>query len=75
MPETITKEEVHAALEITLAVGEAIRDLKQVPSGHLYAASMAKLTIDQYNQIIATLKKARLVSETDHLLTWIGPVA
>lgn len=62
-----------AAIAQALAVAEAIRALKSVPSGHLYAQVMAHLTLDQYNAIIQTLKNAKLIREEAHLLTWIGP--
>jgi hypothetical protein len=62
-----------AALMIVRHVGVAIRDLGSVPSGHLYAQLMGILTLDQYNAIINTLKKAGMVSESGNLLTWIGP--
>jgi hypothetical protein len=54
-------------------VGIAIRDLGSVPSGYLYAQLMGILTLDQYNAIIDALKSAKMVSESGHLLTWIGP--
>ncbi len=56
------------------AVAEAIRELKSVPSGHLYARLMGKLTLDEYESILDAIKKAGLISEDrSNLLTWIGP--
>lgn len=69
---TITKEQVSAAIRTTQAVAEAIRELKEVPSGQLYARLMSVLSLSQYNQIIDVLKKAGVVSESNHLLKWIG---
>ena len=69
---TITKEHVQAAIRITQAVAEAIRELKEVPSGHLYASLMSQMDLERYNNIIALLKKAGVVSESNHLLKWIG---
>ena len=68
----ITKEQVSAAIRTTQAVAEAIRELKEVPSGQLYARLMSVLSLSQYNQIIDVLKKAGVVSESNHLLKWIG---
>jgi len=59
--------------EITLAVAETIRDLKEVPSGHLYAILMDRMTIDVYDRIIDALKAAGVIEERNHLLRWIGP--
>ncbi len=69
---TITKEQVSAAIRTTQAVAEAIRELKEVPSGQLYSRLMSVLSLSQYNQIIDVLKKAGVVSESNHLLKWIG---
>jgi hypothetical protein len=54
-------------------VAETIRDLGQVPSGHLYAGLMGTITLDQYQTIIGILKEAGVVEECNHLLTYTGP--
>lgn len=66
--------EAGAAVEIIMAVAEAIRSLKSVPSGHLYARLMGSMTLDDYQAVIGVLKRTGLVSESAHLLTWTGPV-
>lgn len=69
-------EQVHAVLTIVSAVGNAIRELREIPSGHLYARLMAycSLRLDQYEAIIETLKRTKMVKEENNLLIWIGPV-
>lgn len=62
-------------LDVILAISDAIRDLKEVPSGHLYARVMFCLDIHGYNAIIQALVNAGLVRKSAHLLTWIGPAA
>jgi len=67
------------ALSIMLVVAEAIRELGEVPSGHLFAHLMTmppltQLTADQYQRMIDCLKGAGLVEERAHLLVWIGPL-
>lgn len=58
-----------------ISVGECIRELGEVPSGHLYARLMGKLSLESYEAIIRQLVKADLVKRSNaHLLTWIGPV-
>jgi hypothetical protein len=67
-----TPNDVKAALGILRAVADAIRELGEVPSGHLYAHLMSKLSLEQYEQVIGVLKQARLIAESNHLLTWVG---
>ena len=55
-----------------LAVRDCIRELHEVPSGHLYARLMDRMSLEVYTQIIEILKKAGVVSESGHLLTYIG---
>ena len=66
------KKQVAAQLRIVAAIGEAIKDLGSVPSGHLYARVMGILYLDQYNQVIGILKKQGLIEEKFYELTWIG---
>ena len=73
MDTTPTKQQIKAALEITLAVADAIRDLGAVPSGHLYAQLMGTMSLENFQAVIRTLKGAGLVREGAHMLTWIGP--
>lgn len=61
-----------AALSVVMAIGETIKDLGHVPSGHLYAQVMGRLSLDQYNKVIDLLKKVGAVKEENHVLTWIG---
>lgn len=70
-----TTDEARAALAIVQAVAETIRELREVPSGHLYASLMGRLTLDQYNRVIGLLKRSGLVEEPSaHLLRWVEPV-
>ncbi len=72
-PYMITKEQKKAAFEVVLAVSETIRVLKTVPSGELYARVMGHVDLDGYNKIIDLLKNTGLVTESAHLLEWVGP--
>ena len=69
---TMTKEQIKAALELIVAIGDVIRELKEVPSGHLYARVMNNLTLEQYESIINQLIRAKLVRKSNHVLYWIG---
>ena len=68
-----TKEQIKAALDVTLVMAETIRELKEVPNGHLYAQVMGQISLASYEKVIETLKRAGLVKEKGNLLTWIGP--
>ncbi len=70
---TENKERLTAALFIAVAVADAIKELGQVPSGHLYARLMGKLSLDQYESLIRTLCNSGVIREDgNHLLHWIG---
>jgi len=71
---TATHEQVKSSLLALRALADAIRDLEQVPSGHLYAAVMSHMSLATYESFISTLIKSDLVRrENSHLLVWIGP--
>lgn len=56
-----------------LVLAEAIRDLGEVPNGHLYARVMAYMSFERYTTAIGVLKSANLIEEKNHMLKWIGP--
>lgn len=67
-------KQVAAALQIVIAVGEAIQEMGRVPSGHLYATLMGVLTLEQYERAIDLLVQAGSVRrERSEELVWIGP--
>lgn len=65
----------YAAIQLIRAVGDTIRDLGEVPSGHLYARLMDRINERTYNAIIDQLKRAKLVEQRGYRLIWIGPPA
>jgi len=70
-----TKEQVKAAIEVTRAIANAIRELHEVPSGHLYTQLMGHLSLDQYQAVIDGLERVKLIKVENYLITWIGPAA
>jgi hypothetical protein len=69
-----TKQQIDALISMIRAVGDAIRELGSVPSGHLYARLCGHLDINSYQKVIDALIGAKLVRRDEsHLLTWIGP--
>lgn len=68
-----TKAQTEAAIQTIRAIADAIKELKEVPSGHLYAQLMGRMSLDQYNQIIGILVNAGVVKQDpSYLLHWIG---
>jgi hypothetical protein len=68
-----TPDQVLAAVTATATIAEAIRELKQVPSGVLYSVVMSKMDLATYQRIIAILKDSGLVAEVNHMLAWVEP--
>jgi len=69
--DSIKLEAVKAATrEMLIAFAQAIRDLGQVPSGHLYAQVCGILSLDEYQAFINALKNAGCIIEVNHLLIW-----
>jgi len=68
------RSQLNSALAVVTAIAETIRELKEVPSGHLYAALMGKMSLEEYEQIIRIIEGADLIKvERSHLIRWIGP--
>ena len=68
-----TLAQKRAALDVVFAIAEAIRTLGSVPSGELYARVMNVMSLQSYQQVIASLVAAGVVEESAHMLRWIGP--
>jgi len=71
-PTKMTTEQAHKLIEFMGAIASLIKEVKEIPSGHLYAQLMGKMSLDQYQNMIATLQNAGLVSLKNDLLTYIG---
>ncbi len=65
--------EMEAALEVTLAVSEAIREAGELPAGPLYAIVCHRVGLGGFDAMIATLVRAKLVERKGDLLRWTGP--
>jgi hypothetical protein len=68
----ITRNQAASALAITSTIAGAIRSLGSIPSGHLYAQLMGKLSLAQYESCIGLLVKIKLIKIENHLITWVG---
>lgn len=70
-----TPEQIKAVVEAVKLIAETIKELKEVPSGHLYAHLMQHISLDTYNQIIGILiESGRVHQDQYHLLSWVGPL-
>lgn len=65
--------QINAALAVTMAVAETIREAGSTPAGPLYAALMGRVSLAGFESMIRNLKNAGLVREQNHMLTWTGP--
>lgn len=67
------QQESEAYLRVVMAVADVVKELGSVPSGHLYARLMDRMSLADYQAVVDLLKHAKLVEERNHLLTWKGP--
>jgi hypothetical protein len=68
------KNQIKAAIQALAALAEAIRELKRVPAGTLYAHLMGVMSLESFEAAIDRLVKSGLVRrEASHELVWTGP--
>ena len=70
----MSAETTKAVLTLVHIIGSAIREAGEIgiPSGHLYAMLMGKVTLEQYEAVVNLLKRQKIISESNHLLTYIA---
>ena len=71
--ESLNTNQVQTHVQALAAIAEAIRELGEVPSGTLYAQVMGQFTLDQFQRLIGVLKRADIITESGHVLAWVGP--
>lgn len=69
----MTSHELQRTIKAMHALSEAIRELGEVPSGHLYAHLLGRMSLSAYMSMIDALAGATLITRRNHLLVWIGP--
>lgn len=67
------RKQAKAMIGVIHIISETIRELKQVPSGYLYAQVMNHVTATQYAKILEILTNAQVITISNHLITWVGP--
>jgi ArsR family metal-binding transcriptional regulator len=68
----MTSEQIQTAITAVSEIGKVIREVKRIPSGHLYAQLMGVLSLEKYEMIISLLKKTGLITEQNNELIWIA---
>lgn len=68
-----TTQQIVSSIQATAAIAETIRMVGSIPSGHLYAQLLGRMSFEAYEAIIAMLKRAGLVAEENNVLRWVGP--
>jgi len=70
---SVTLNEVKAVISICRTLADTIKELGEVPSGHLYARVSDILSLANYHSAIGFLEKAGLIEVRDNmLLVWKG---
>jgi hypothetical protein len=67
------KKQINAQIELIKILADTIKEAKQIPNGHLYAAVMGVVNLDVYQSCIGILKRSGLVNETYNMLIWVEP--
>ena len=71
MATTATEKQIRASRIILQEMAKCIKDSGGIPSGHLYAALQNQLDLSTYQQFVGILKRAGLVKESGHFLTYL----
>jgi hypothetical protein len=66
------EEKMKAAVQIMKAVAESIKEVGSIPSGHLYAQLMGKMSLGSYEKMIYAMQRMGIIRVEDHLITYIG---
>jgi hypothetical protein len=70
----LTRTQIKTFVAATHALAEAIEELSEVPSGHLYATVCGSISLDNYDKCIASLVGLGWVRKSGHVLHWVGRV-
>lgn len=71
----LTRVEIKTFVAATHALAEAIEELGEVPSGHLYTTICGSISLDNYDKCIAALVGLGWIRKSGHVLHWVGRVS
>ena len=67
------EQKIKAAVEIMKAVASAVKELGSIPSGHLYAQLIGKMSLDSYEKMTGALERMGVIRiDGNHLITYTG---
>jgi hypothetical protein len=67
---TVTKADIASGLNILKALASAVKELGEVPNGHLYQSVMSVMDIHAYNKAIDLLVRSTVILKQGDLLKW-----
>lgn len=66
----MNKEQAMKLVEVMGIVASVIKEVGSIPSGHLYAQLMGKMSFETYQDMIATMERLNVISVKNHLITY-----
>lgn len=68
----MSRAAIIAAVEILATVAILIKKVGPIPAGHVYAQVMGTMSLSQFESIINTLERQRIIKQENFLLTFIA---
>jgi len=66
----MNKEQAMKLVEVMGAVASVIKEVGSIPSGHLYAQLMGKMSFETYQDMIETMERLNVISVKNNLITY-----
>ena len=69
----MNEEQKMKLVEVMGIVASVIKELGSIPSGHLYAQLMDKMSLDSYEKMTGALERMGIIRiDGNHLITYTG---
>ena len=69
----MNEEQKMKLVEVMGLVASVIKELGSIPSGHLYAQLMDKMSLDSYEKMTGALERMGIIRiDGNHLITYTG---
>ncbi len=68
-----TVQQVQSAFQVCAALAEAIREVREIPSGELYGQILGVCDLETFEGAIRLLVRSSLVTRRGQVLVWSGP--
>lgn len=65
-------EKAQAMIDFLRAFADTIKQAKQIPSGHLYAAVMGSISLETYQRLIDKMVEMKIIRVRNHVIYWTG---